>query len=206
MTSKRSLSADFSLRALISDTQGVTAIEFAILAPVLFILIMGALDLSYNVWVRTILAGAVNQAARQATMESASTNQASIDDHVEAAVKQLVPNAEVTFSRLAYEDFASVGKPEDYTDANNNGHYDTGECFLDVNGNQSWDADRGNDGLAGPGDINRYDVTVSYNRLFDIPLSNLIGLARRQSLNATTILQVQPYAQDNLSVPSTVCG
>ncbi|MCZ4107037.1 pilus assembly protein [Brevundimonas diminuta] len=188
--------------SLLRDARGVTAVEFALVAPVLLLMLMGFLDLSYNLWARTVLYGEVQKAARDSSLESGPGAQAELDRKVTAGVRTVVPRATVTIERRNYDSFARVGKPEDFTDKNGNGRRDPGECYTDSNGNSQWDADRGMGGQGGADDVTRYRVTIEYPRLF-FPLARMIGLSQTQSAAAETILRNQPYTGQGAR-PSTV--
>ena len=129
-----------------SDRRGVTAVEFGLIAPMLMVALMGLLDLGYNVYTDAQLQGAIQKAARDSTIEGASTEADTLDARVTAAVRIIAPQATITFSRQAYASFSDVRQPEDFSDTNNNGTCDTGESFEDANGNGTWDADRGESG------------------------------------------------------------
>jgi Flp pilus assembly protein TadG len=184
---------------LASDARGVTVIEFAIVAPVMLLMLLGFFDLAHTQYSRSVLQGAMQMAARNSTLESGLTSSAAIDAYVKNQVKNVVgPNATFTSTRLSYADFASVGKAEKYTDTNTNGQYDVGECFEDVNGNGQWDADLGKSGQGGADDAVLYSMTVSYKRMF--PMATMIGWTSNQSITASTVLRNQPYSAQSTPV------
>ncbi len=180
-----------SLRALPHARDGATAVEFALVLPVLVSVLMGLFDMGYNMWATTILQGAVQQAARASTMESATGQTATIDAKVKTQVQQLVPSATLAFKRKAYTNFANVASPEDYVDTNANGACDNGEAFEDANGNGMWDADRGVNGQGGARDAVLYTATMTYPRVF--PMASLVGLPSTVTATAKTVLRNQPY-------------
>jgi Flp pilus assembly protein TadG len=189
---------------LAGDESGVTAVEFAIVAPVMLLMLMGFFDLAHTEYTRSVLQGAMQMAARNSTLESGLTSQAAIDAYVENQVKSLVgPGATYTVNRLSYTDFSHVGKAEPYTDTNGNGQYDKGECFEDDNGNGQWDSDMGKGGQGGADDAVLYTMTVSYNRLF--PMARMLGWPAKQTISAATVLRNQPYSAQNTSTPPTIC-
>lgn len=190
-----------ALHRLWRAREGATAAEFALVLPVLVSVLMGMFDMGYNMWATTILQGAVQQAARASTLESASGQTDAIDARVTARVQQLVPSATLAFKRKAYTNFSNVSTPEDYTDSNANGACDNGEAFEDANGNGVWDADRGVTGLGGARDAVLYSATMSYPRAF--PMAALVGLSSTVSTTATTVLRNQPF---KLQVASTKVG
>jgi Flp pilus assembly protein TadG len=177
---------------VLRDASGVTVIEFAIVAPVMLLMLMGFFDLAHTEYARSVLQGAMQMAARNSTLESGLTSQAAIDAYVENQVKSVVGTAAVfTPTRLSYTDFSSVGKAETYVDSNKNGQYDVGECFEDVNGNGQWDADLGKGGQGGADDAVLYTMSVSYKRMF--PMAKMLGWSGTQTITASTVLRNQPY-------------
>lgn len=179
------------------DTRGVAAVEFALVAPALLLTIMGIFDLGYNIYANTMVQGAIQQAARDSTIEGADARLAQIDTTVADAVRGVVPNAKISFSRRAYANFTDVARAEDFTDSDDSGSCDNGEPFEDANRNDKWDADRGSTGQGGARDAVLYSVTVTYPRGF--PMARMIGLPETVTTDAITVLRNQPYnLQDNL--------
>jgi len=179
------------LRRLLRDDQGSTLLEFAFVAPVLCLLLMGLFDLGFQIYAQTTLQGAMQEAARRSALEPTVTTTAQLDADVTTAVRDIIPDATLAFRRKNYETFADVRKPEDYTDTNNNDVCDNGEPFEDVNGNATWDADRGSDGLGGARDAVLYDATVTFERVF--PLHGFINVPSTITVDAGTVLRNQPY-------------
>ena len=190
------------LTRLARDERGATIVEFALITPALLITLMGLFDLAYNMYTAQQLQGAIQNAARQSTLEGASTNVSNIDAIVTRAVHAVAGNATLTFDRTAYASFASVARPEDYTDVNNDGTCNDGEPFEDANGNGVWDADSGSSGFGGARDAVLYTVTVVYPRAF--PIAKLIpGQTDNFTLTATTVLRNQPYGLQNTASTAT---
>ena len=192
-----------ALRRLRRDASGVTAIEFGFVAPLLIMMLLGSLQLSLDVWAKSILTGAVQQAGRDSGLESAHGSQSSIDAFVTSQVQAFLPGAKVTFKRKNYETFSDVDRPEDFTDSNNNGVHDSGECFEDENGNGQWDTDVGANGQGGARDVVVYTATMKYTEL--VPLSRFIGLDGHRTISATTTLMNQPFSTQADRVTKTVC-
>lgn len=179
-------------RRLAADRRGATLVEFAMISPVLLLALMGMFDLGYNLYTNALLQGSIQKAARNSTIEGAGGAQAAIDDEVSRAVRALVPNSTMAFSRKAYSDFSDVGRPEDFSDVDGDGTCNDGEPFEDANGNGRWDANRGNDGFGGARDAVLYEVRVNYPRPF--PLWRLVGQPETFTMTARTVLRNQPYA------------
>ncbi|MFC0589202.1 TadE/TadG family type IV pilus assembly protein [Novosphingobium aquiterrae] len=180
------------LRRLGQDRQGVTIVEFALVAPALMVLLLGIFDLGYNVYTNEMLQGAIQRAARGSTIEGAEAKQASFDAIVTGEVHTVAANAVLTFDRKSYASFSRVARPEDYSDGNANSICDNGEPFEDANGNGKWDIDPGAAGFGGARDAVLYTVTVKYPRL--VPIAAwLPGQNKDFTLKSTTVLRNQPY-------------
>lgn len=184
------------------DESGATAVEFAMVAPVLLTMLFGLFDLGHNMYTAQMLQGAIQKSARDSTIESATTSSAQLDSMVTKAVRAIAPGATLTFSRKSYSNFTSVARPEDYTDLNASGICDNGEAFEDANGNGTWDKDMGKDGFGGARDAVLYTVSVSYNRLF--PIAAFIpGQSKTFTMATSTVLRNQPYGQQGQTLPKT---
>jgi len=199
------------LRSLRRDTRGATIVEFAIVAPVMILMMMGLGDLGYQVYAQAILNGAMQKAGRDSSIQGGADDPAQTDGKVEAMVKNVAKNAIFSFSRKNYDSF-SVIKPEPFVDDNNNGKKDAtdgngvldkGECFTDINGNGQWDVDPGENGQGGANDVTVYTATVTYPHLF--PVASLFGWSPTQTITASTLLKNQPYATQTTVTPAKVC-
>lgn len=191
------------LARFLGDRRGIAAVEFAILAPVMILMMMGFMDLVYQVYAQSVLDGAVQKAGRDSAIEGGAEARDKIDDLVLKAVKKMAPNATFSSTRKSYSTFQAV-KPEKFIDANNNKRYDSGECFDDTNGNKRWDADPGLTGQGGANDVVVYVATIEYPRMF--PMPGLVGWSRKESLSSKTVLKNQPFASQRVSAVTPVCS
>ena len=190
------------LTSLRRDERGVTIVEFALIAPVLMLMLMGLLDLAYNMYTTEMLQGAIQKAARDSTIEGSSGKEAQLDAIVTKAVQAVAPGAALNFDRRSYSSFTDAGRPEDYTDVDNDGTCNNGEPFEDANGNGTWDLDRGQAGFGGARDAVLYTVTVKYQRPF--PVAGFIpGQSKDFTLSAATVLRNQPYGQQSANAAPT---
>lgn len=192
-----------NLHQIRRDQRGAAAIEFAIIAPTLMMVLLGLMDLGYNLYAGTVLEGAIQQAARNSTIEGASASQTLLDDRVEDVVDDIVHGATIQITRKAYTNFQDVSRPEDFTDSNADGSCNDGEPFEDVNGNHTWDADRGRNGMGGARDAVLYTVSVTYDRPF--PVMKLLGFNSQVTSVARTVLRNQPYASQKVTVTVGSC-
>ena len=183
-----------SVANLRPDQNGVIAVEFALVAPVLMLMLMGLFDLSYNMYTTQMLQGAIENAARNSSIEGAVGKEAQLDAMVTTAVRAVAPTATLSFTRRAYSSFTKAGRPEDFTDVDSDGVCSKGEPFEDANGNGKWDTDGGKTGFGGARDAVLYTVVVKYQRPF--PIAGLIpGQSKTFTLSAATVLRNQPYGQ-----------
>lgn len=172
---------------------GATIIEFALIAPVLFLLIMGVFDMGHRVYVKVILDGAMEDAARHSTIEVSPTQIAEIDAKMKAQILQIAPNAEVTVERFNFFSYNDIGQAELFNDTNGNKTCDANERYEDKNDNSRWDATLAKDGIGGARDVVEYHVSVSYDQLF--PLWKMLGIDQRTTLRSQTVLKNEPYAK-----------
>jgi Flp pilus assembly protein TadG len=190
-----------SLHRVAQDERGATIVEFAIVAPVMALLLLGAFDIAHSLYLRAVLQGIVQKVARDSTLESGldSSTQAALDAKVTGQAKALANNSDVTITRKWYRTFsnAAAAKFEPFTDTNGNGTCDgpsggtPGELYEDNNGNGRWDATGGNTGSGGAKDAVVYTVSVSYPRMF--PIYRMMGGSSTTSITASTVLRNQPY-------------
>lgn len=188
------------------EQRGATIVEFGFVAPVLAVLLMGALDLGHTLYMRTVLQGVVQKSARDSSLEGAaqSARRDEIDAYVTTQVRNVAKNATVTISRRYYKTFseAAAAQAETFTDTNTNNRCDAGEPYQDRNNNSTWDADGGNSGQGGAQDDVVYTADISYPRLF--PMDKLIGLSGTVRVKAVTVLENQPYSDQTQYGAATV--
>jgi Flp pilus assembly protein TadG len=193
-------------RSLRDDPSGVTVVEFALVAPVLCLVLLGAFDVSHTLYARAALQGIVQKTARDSTLESSAVaeQQAALDTKVKDQVTALANNATITISRRFYRSFseAAAARAEVFTDTNSNGRCDAGEPFEDVNRNNVWDPDGADAGQGGAKDATLYTVTMSYPRFF--PVYKLVGGSDTTRISASTVLRNQPYGEQGSYGPPPV--
>lgn len=178
---------------LTQDTRGIAAVEFAILAPVMFLLITAALELGHEIFARVALDGAVVEAARLATA-SLETSEATRTSTMRASITRsmtpfaLADGKSLSIQTTVYSDFNSVA-PEVFNDVNKNGNYDLGEPYTDRNANGRWDNSAPKSGtLGGPGDVVSYTAIFPKKILFG-SLMEPLGLGNDISIKATTVMR-----------------
>lgn len=203
-----------ALRRCLRDRRGVTIVEFAVVAPALCLLMIGLGDLLYQVYVKELLTGSVQKAARDSAIQGGAQQTAAIDAKVLAMMGSIMkaptascatPAAPGTYcsTRLSYASFSAVG-PEPFDDNNGNNQRDAGECYTDVNGNGQWDAEPGATGQGGANDVTLYTMRITYPRLF--PVARMIGASPNQTVTVQTLLKNQPYATQAGATATRLCN
>ncbi len=189
------------LLQLLSDKRGTALIEFAMVAPVLMLLILGGLEVGHTMYVDSILTGQVQKAGRDMTLEGANSpaTVATIEGNVTDAVHQVMASAAVNYTILSYHDYANAASlPEEFGDTDHDGFCDHGETYVDSNSNGHWDADGSVTGRGGAKDVVLLTATVTYRRL---GLWQMFTGSPTVTLKASTLLRNQP--SNTQSQPAT---
>lgn len=175
--------------------RGATAIEFAFGGPIVILAVAGVIELSMIMFVTTLLEGGLREASRFG-ITGANTETATREEHIKALIAEhtigLVDVDQADLTYLVYQSFDSIGQPEPFTDVNGNGTYDEGEPFTDVNNNDQWDADQGEEGVGGPGDIVLYKIVVDWPLVTPL-LVPFIGEEGIVKLGASLAVRNEPY-------------
>jgi hypothetical protein len=184
---------------LVVSQSGTSVTEFGLIAPVLMIMLLGTYDIGHEMYVKSVLNGALQEVGRNSALEGASNadQRAVIDAELSASLLSVVPTADIDVTRRYYKTFAKAAAAnaedviEPSADANN--VCDDGESFMDANHNGVWDEDGGTDGQGGAKDVVIIKVTVSYDRLF--PAASFIGYGDDVILVSDSVIANQPYGQ-----------
>ncbi|MFB0612006.1 TadE/TadG family type IV pilus assembly protein [Aurantiacibacter poecillastricola] len=191
------------LRECIADERGVTVVEFALVAPVFILLLVGTLDIGQMVYAQSVLNGAVQTAARGASLEDGDT--AAADQIVLDRVDGIMPGVEIDATRTSYYDFADIERPEQWNDEDDNNVCNDGESYVDENSNGQWDDDIGVSGNGGANDVVIYTVTATYEPLFKVPFTPESWATR--TLESTAVKKNQPFAnQEDYSSTAGTCS
>jgi Flp pilus assembly pilin Flp len=179
------------LLRLSRDRRGVAAVEFAIVAPVLLLLIMGGMEVGHTMYVNSVMLGMIQKAGRDMSLENGGTNQQAIEDKVTAALNNIVAMpTPPTYKILSYHDYKNAANPaEEFGDADHDGVCDHGETYVDSNGNGHWDADGSVAGRGGSKDVVLLQVDVRYPRL---ALGRMFSADPNVHMTASTLLRNQP--------------
>ena len=193
------------LSAMRHDERGAALMEFALVAPVMIMMIMAGFDAGYSVYLHSVANGALEQRARAASLDGATESQ--FDIEIRDAMYEVLPayadNEEsVVVSKKNYTDYSRIDSAEDISvDNNENGVLDPGDCWIDEDGNGAYGMNEGADGLGGADDGVYYTVTLQFPRLF--PLAPMMGLPEDQTVTVRTLVINQPYGSQQ--VRATEC-
>lgn len=164
-------------------------------------------EFGFAFYARGVLQGAVDAAARTATLEN--TEFSVISERVSRQVSMVIPNSDaetdISFELdpVYYANYRDLELPEDFEDNNNNNQWDSDECFVDRNNNSTYDTDVGVEGRGGAQDVVSIDATLSYARPF--PLWRMFNLGPRQTIRVSTFLRNQPFSAQAAESSVPIC-
>ena len=176
------------------DPSGATVVEFAIIAPVLVLLIMGTVELGLMAGAQAILNDAVFVGSRTGKTGYKATGQTqaqTIQAGIKKAASALLDPAKITLTSTSYPDYSYL-KPEPFTDTNKNGKWDTGEAYTDLNSNGKYDNGVGTSGTGNSGEIVSYTATYSW-KLFTPVLKRFVGTNGVVPLKSSVVVKNEPY-------------
>lgn len=198
-------------RSLRDDIRGATIVEFALIAMPLCVLIMGGFDLGHQSYIRSVMQGALNDAARRAAVEDpqfaggGATTEERVENAIMRQLQPITPNATITIKQSNFYDFSGIGNPEKLIrDQDGNGAYDEadGDCFSDLDEDGEYDTDTGRAGIGGANDVAFYQADITMPRL--LPVASLIGFSPNYEMSVATAIRNQPYGKQR--TPPVVCG
>ena len=182
------------LASLPRAQDGAAAVEFAMLAPAMILLLTGTIEAAHFLMVQTTLEGAVTNAAREnavALTVDEETRFAAMSDRIEGIMHSfpVAEGEELEIVTQVYRTFGGA-TPEAFEDLNQNGRYDEGEIFVDRNGNGLRDMALPTGGRLGDvGDVVSYSVTYPVDPFFPF-LRPVFGGHLR--LNSSTVARNEP--------------
>jgi len=142
-------------------------IEAAFLFPLLGFLVMAIAELGVMLFANSLMEASLREASRYGItgQQLTQTEQriAHIRDVINRTTLGLLDGNQALIEVKTYPSFAAIDTGEPFIDGNGNSEYDEGETFDDLNGNGLWDSDIGVDGAGESGAIVRYSVTVNWD-------------------------------------------
>lgn len=153
-------------KAVASGRRGVAAVDFALVAPPLLLLLVGIFEVALLFTGNVLLQAGASNAARAGItgrVPAGLAREEAIREAVAEATGPLLDPARLRIETMVYPSFGSIGRPEPWDDLDGNGRRDPGEPFDDVNGNGTWDADMGAPGAGGASEVVLYRLTYDWN-------------------------------------------
>lgn len=176
------------------NADGVTAVEFGLIAPVLVFMVMGVAEFGLMMTGQAVLDNAAFVASRTGKTgyaEKDSTQTKTIATAIQKAASSFLDPAKIVVTSVAYADYDSM-KPEPFTDTNNNGVRDASESYTDVNKNGVYDKNDGTSGYGATGQVVLYTATYNW-ALFTPLLNKFIGTNGVVPLKARVVVKNEPY-------------
>jgi len=196
-TLKRFASAKRRLTSLGRDQDGVAAMEFAFAAPVVVLLIIGAVEFGWMAFANSVLEGAVREASRRGLAGYAPcdmTREQYITTIIDREMGDFADPEKRTVSQKVYDNFSTIdGEP--FADENENGIRDASESFTDLNGNAEYDADLGVAGLGNAGAVVIYEITYQLDNLSSW-FAKKMGSEEGITISASATVRNEPAAID----------
>lgn len=178
-----------------SGQRGATAVEFAMIAPFYFLLIIGIMETAMVMFAQHVLECAAANASRTGKtgyVGAAQTQADTIKTTVNNLASFLMDSGKITITAMSYKSMSAIGSGEPFVDANGNGKWDTGENYTDSNGNGKYDTDVGAAGYGASGDIVVY--TISYPWPIMTPaMTPFLGKDGILTLQSRVVVKNEPY-------------
>ncbi len=178
--------------SLVRCDSGVTTLEFALIAPVFLLMVMGIIEFAMIMFTAVVLESATNETSRLGKtgyIAPGSTRQQEIINNVISHTTGLLDPNKITVSTEVYANFNNIGQPEPCLTQKCGGGV-AGTDYVDVNGNGHWDQDMGAAGLGNAGDVVVYTVSYPWSIMTPI-VSAVIG--NTLTLTARTVVRNEPY-------------
>jgi Flp pilus assembly protein TadG len=195
-------------RRFTADEGGSPAIEFALLAPIILMLLTGFVELGMFGLVTVLLEGSLRDVARYGItgqVPEGGDRVAHMLDMIAEATHGLVDVGDIVLAVRSYPTFEDVGQGEDFIDGNGNGSYDGGETFKDCNGNGTRDEDRGSDGTGGAGQVVVYRIDYDWP-LWTRVLAPVIGHDGTLHIQANAVARNEPWDPDSAGRTPESCA
>lgn len=180
---------------MLRHEEGVTALEFAIVAPVFMLLLFGIIEFALIMMAYNVMEGATAVSSRLGKTgytASGVTREQTIINAITDRAGSLIDAQFLTVTSKFYKQFDQINDPEPYSDTNGNGTRDGGENYTDINGNAQWDPDMGASGYGSAGDIVVYEVRYPWK--ISVPIiSSLVGTNGTYTITTHAVVKNEPY-------------
>lgn len=186
--------------SLSADTRGVTAVEFAILSPVLMLMLIGILEFALVFFSQQVMENVsynVSRLGKTGFVDTDMTQEQTIRAMLAERLEGLIDIDTVGIQTTTYGQFSDIDANEPFIDANENGVRDDGENYTDLNGNGQYDGALAVTGYGQSGQITVYQITVPW-RVFTPVLSHMIGDGNGNIvLESRVVVRNEPYSEDD---------
>jgi Flp pilus assembly pilin Flp len=184
----------FTLRRLLRDDSGTTAIEFAFIALGLVYLMLGVIEFAMAMTVGNSLEAATNLSSRLGKTgyvdeEAQLTQEQTIMDEVERRVGPMIDMTKLDVTHEVYNDFDSLTNPDLIEDKNEDGDTDDAGEWTDVDGDGFKD---GADGVGSSGNIVVYKIMYPW-QVFTPLIGQFVGNDGVINLVAYSVVKNEPY-------------
>ena len=184
---------------ILRDTRGATMVEFALVAPVFFLLLFGIIEFSIITFAKSVMEGATNVTSRLGKtgfVEEGTTREELLINLLVEKSQGVLDEDKIVITTLIYESFSDINTAEPLSiDVNGNSEYDEldGDTYQDVNGNGQWDEDMGQAGLGGAGDIVVYNVHYPWHVMTPVMSTFLADKDGNFPLDVSVVVRNEPY-------------
>lgn len=184
------------MRSFRKNSDGAAIIEFAIVAPALFLMLTGLIELGMILFTQGVMEGATNIGSRIGKTGFTTGGQTR-ESYIRSEVLRLsggyLSPGSLNISILTYNSFSNIGKPEPcIVPANPPCNGAPGVNFVDINGNGTWDQDQGAASAGGAGSVVLYRVSYPW-RLFTPIMSGLLGTGGIYNITAVAAVRNEQF-------------
>ena len=184
-----------ALRRFRKSESGVTAIEFAIVAPILMLLSCGVFEVSLLMASLVSLEGGLKEASRYG-ITGQTPNIGTREQQIKAILAdhtlKMIDLTSATIDIKTFSSFSTAQDGEPYGDTNGNGQYDLGEPYSDLDCNNKWNGpgELASDSAGQPGQVVQY--TVNFDWKVITPLISTVWGKSSFPMSASIIVKNEP--------------
>lgn len=184
-----------TIHRYIRAEEGVTAIEFALIAPTLILMMFGIIEFGIIMLVNNMMESATTVTSRLGKtgfIRAGQTREDTLLEEVRGRTSAFLDPDKLTITSKFYAQFDQIGDAEPWNDTNLNTVAETGE-YTDVNGNGVYDIDMGRAGYGNAEDIVVYTVHYPWPIMTPI-MREIIGDANGNiELSTHAVVKNEPY-------------
>lgn len=181
------------------DEQGTAAIEFAIISPVLFMLLLAIFEFASAYFAQQVMENVsynISRTGKTGFVAPGQTQEQTILAMLTNRLDGLIDPETIAMETRTYSEFSDVNQNEPFVDANGNGVRDDGENYTDLNANGEYDGVLSIGDFGEGGQITVYEITVPWRVMTPI-LGQLVGEDGTINLSSHIIVRNEPYDADD---------